>query len=71
MIILKITMPYGKVVNIKYEDMTVAEVQASLEKLYEYHDRLCYVSFPETIEGKSIIISQDVFKQCILEFYNE
>jgi hypothetical protein len=71
MIILEITMPYGKVVKIKYEDTTVAEVQESLEKLYEYQDRLYYLSFPETVEGKSIMVSPDIFKQCILEFYNE
>lgn len=70
MAILEITMPYGKIVKIKYEDTSVEEVQESFEKFYEYQDRLYYLEFPKNTEGKKMIISPDIFKQCILEIYN-
>ena len=70
MTILEITMPYGKVVKIEYNDISVEEVQESFEKLYEYQDRLYYLELPKNTEGKKMIISPDIFKQCILEIYN-
>lgn len=70
MTIVEITMPYGKTVKIEYDDISVEEAQESFEKLYEYQDRLYYLEFPKNTEGKKMIISPDIFKQCILEIYN-
>jgi len=70
MITLEITMPYGKVAKIEYDDISIEEVQESFEKLYEYQDRLYYLEFPKNTEGKKMIISPDIFRQCILEIYN-
>lgn len=72
MTIIEITMPYGKVVKIEYDDVSVEEVQESFEKLYELasQDRLYYLEFPKNTEGKKMIISPDIFRQCILEIYN-
>ena len=70
MTILEITMPYGKIVKIEYDDISVEEVQESFEKLYEYQDRLYYLEFPKNTEGKKMIISPDIFRQCIMEIYN-
>lgn len=69
MTILEITMPYGKVVKIEY-DLNLDEVKESFEKLFEYQDRLTYIAFPENTERKKMIIPVDVFKQCIMEFYD-
>ena len=70
MTIVEITMPYGKIVKIEYDDITVEEAQESFEKLYEYQDRLYFLEFPKNTEGKKMIISPDIFKQCIMEIYN-
>lgn len=70
MITVEITMPYGKIVKIEYDDISVEEAQESFEKLYEYQDRLYYIELPENTEGKKMIISPDIFRQCILEIYN-
>lgn len=69
MTILEITMPYGKVVKIEY-DLNLDEVKEGFEKLLDCQDRLTYITFPKSVEGKQIIVAVDVFKQCIMEFYD-
>lgn len=72
MIIVEITMPHGRVMKMKYDDLSVDEAMESFEKLYEYsaQGRLQYVSLPENLDGKKSLMSPEIFKQCIIELYN-
>lgn len=72
MITVEITMPYNKIINVEYDDVSVEEAMESFESLYEIasQDRLQYVTLPVNTCGKKTIIPVEIFKQCIIEVYN-